>query len=253
MLTRSELKKLIEEELKRNKSAPTWQGKGYPIARNQWGLDASMREEVNDQGVKHGCHTCLTKLEVDSDQPWIGDHIPPTELKYLQCMSLMSKDWDGERYLFPQCHTCSGKQSALVRALKNGKKQLSDLTATEKKLLGKGYRFNSTKKCVESSGPKVTQTEGVLVQDIGSRSGCHSCGAKVPVTRYHADHTFPQEFCTHYMEELFAHLGLEYPKSWELRPQCPRCSGNQGGNMKKIRDEAIDYCRNVLNMTIYKF
>lgn len=35
-------------------------------------------------------------------------------------------------------------------------------------------------------------------------------------------------------------------------PQCPRCSGNQGGNMRWIAEEAIAYARDVLGIPVYK-
>ena len=71
---------------------------------------------------------------------------------------------------------------------------------------------------VISSGPKVTAAEGLGIQRLGVRIGCHSCGTKIPRFTYHADHIVQQEFCTSYMERVFDRLGLDYPEEFELRP-----------------------------------
>lgn len=246
------VKKLIEDELARNTTKPGWQGKGIIIDLSQFSLTADLREQVQEQGKDFGCHTCITHLETDKDQPWVGDHIPPTELAWGDKKSVMGKDWDESTYLFPQCHECSHKQSAVVRNLKNKTRKYADLTAGEKKLIGFG-RLRLKGKYIDSSGPKVTATEGDQIQQLGVRNGCHSCGTKYPVLTYHADHSFPQEFCTHYMEEVFKDLGLAYPTSFDLRPQCPRCSGQQGGKMKQIMDVATAYATENLKIVVYKF
>ena len=45
------------------------------------------------------------------------------------------------------------------------------------------------------------------------------------------------------MPKVFDLLKIPYPKSFELRPQCPKCSGYQGGKMKKITDLAIKFAK----------
>ncbi len=245
------VKALIEKELQRNTSDAGWGGHGISISLMQFSLTESLRQQVQAIGDLHGCHTCLSRLEIDRDQPWVGDHIPPTELPWGIKKSVMGKDWADDTHLFPQCHECSHQQSTLVRNLKNGSKKYSDLSASEKNLIGFGRLRLKNK--IESSGPKVTADEGFRIQELGKKHGCHSCKTKYPVTTYHADHSFPQEFCTHYMEGVFADLGFKYPTTFELRPQCPRCSGHQGGKMKQIMDVATEYARENLGMVVYKF
>ncbi len=246
------VKKLIEDELARNDSKPGWKGKGITIDLMQFSLTPDLRALVQEQGNNFGCHTCLTHLETDKNQPWVGDHIPPTQLSWGDKKIVMGKGWDESTYLFPQCHECSHKQSAVVRDLKNGAKEYTDLTASQKKLIGSG-RLRMKGKYIDSSGAKVTATEGLQIQQLGVRNGCHSCGVIYPVLTYHSDHSFPQEFCTHYMEQVFKDLGLAYPKSFDLRPQCPRCSGHQGGKMKQIMDVATAYATENLGIVVYKF
>jgi hypothetical protein len=250
MPDKATVKRLIEEELERNASDAGWKGKGVSVGLTTFSLTADLRAQVQAIGDVHGCHTCKTRLEIDRDQPWVGDHIPPTELSVANKKSIRP-EWDSGTYLFPQCHECSYAQSAVVRSL-NGGKNYADLDAKEKRLIGSGKRFNLNK-CVPSSGPKVTPTEGQQIQVLGSKNGCHSCHGKVPTTVYHADHTFPQEFCTNYMQDVFKDLGLTYPTTFELRPQCPRCSGNQGGKVKQIMEVATAYARENLKITVYKF
>lgn len=245
------VKKLIEDEIARNETDPGWKGTGISISLLQFSLTSDLREKVQEQGGLYGCHTCLTHLETDKDQPWVGDHIPPTEVSWGDKKSVMSKNWDESTYLLPQCHECSHKQSAVVRDLKKGTKKYKDLNASQKNLIGFGRLRKGG--YIDSSGPKVTATEGAQIQQLGVRNGCHSCGTNYPVLTYHADHSFPQEFCTHYMESVFKDLGIDYPDTFDLRPQCPRCSGHQGGKMKQIMDVATAYATENLKMVVYKF
>lgn len=249
MLNKDDLKQLILAEL--NQTKPSWRGKGIPIKLTQFGLSKKLRDLVNEQGYNHGCHTCLTRVEADSDQPWVGDHIPPTELANKYCLELLPK-WDYNRYLFPQCHQCSAKQSGIVKSVQNGM-GLGSLDSEELKLLGKDRDIKVGQNCIKSSGPKVSDPEGKQIQNLGIQQGCKTCSTKFPTDKYIADHSFPQEFCTAYMEMLFSHLGLPYPKSFDLRPQCAKCSGHQGGKMLKISIEAQEYCRTVLGITVNKY
>ena len=75
-----ELKELILAEL--DDSHHKWESEDPPllIKRNQFNLTPAMREGAQWIGLKSGCHTCRTHIEIDGDQPWIGDHNPPTKL-----------------------------------------------------------------------------------------------------------------------------------------------------------------------------
>lgn len=253
---KDDLKRLIEEELERNKSDLGWKGSGVKISSTQFSLTGDLRRQVQDVGKAHGCHTCLTVVNVDPDQPWIGDHVPPTNFPRKVIDNLLWPDQVVK--LRPQCDTCSNEQANLVRKIVRTKK-LTGLTDKELKLVGcqtfvADFAILPLAKgaFVPSSGPTVSASEGIAVQTLGLKHGCLTCGESFPRTVYHADHAFPQEFCTSYMEDLFGHLGLTYPTDFELRPQCPRCSGHQGGKMKAVADEAIAYCRDVLQIPVYK-
>lgn len=257
MPRKEDLKRLIEAELARNKTKSGWGGTGVEISLTQFSLTPQQRQQVQDIGNAHGCHTCGTRIGLDPDQPWIGDHYPPTNLPEKMKDGLI---WDEVVRLRPQCDDCSNKQAGIVYKLRRSKK-LKDLSDDELKLVGCHKYMGGPHFCVlkpakntsiVSNGPTVSASEGLAIQTLGGKLGCHTCGARFPRAIYHADHAFPQEFCTNYMEVLFDHLGLPWPTKFELRPQCPRCSGNQGGNMRWIAEEAVAYARDVLGIPVYK-
>jgi len=169
-------------------------------------------------------------------------------LKKLKRMHPMSRI---KQVLFPQCHDCDYQQGALVRRLGGNRGAILLSSNYEKKLIF-GGKPKIPRYCIRATGPKVKPNEGNRIQKLGARNGCHSCGAQVPTTTYHSDHTFPQEFCTHYMEQVFDVLGLAFPQNFELRPQCPRCSGDQGGAIRRIRTLALR-CAKANGITAYKF
>jgi hypothetical protein len=171
MVAKAALRALIVTELGANQSQAGWTGHGIVISRNQFSLTAKQREDVQGIGDAHGCHTCLTRLNVDRDQPWIADHIPPTELSAFAVKAYMPKTWDGQTRLYPQCHQCSHKQSAIVKSLK-GKKAVT--TPFNRRLISN--RSADPAKCIFSTGPKVMANEGMAIQAIGRKHGCHSCG-----------------------------------------------------------------------------
>jgi hypothetical protein len=59
---------------------PEWKGVGVKVNRMDMTATDSQRTLVDSIGQNHGCHSCLTKVKSDKNQPWIGDHQPPTEL-----------------------------------------------------------------------------------------------------------------------------------------------------------------------------
>jgi hypothetical protein len=238
------LREAIEEEMARNTSKQGWKGEGVPIKRNTFSLTPLLRAKVQNVGLKHGCHTCLTVLKVDADQPWIGDHIPPTELSNPARKAFGLEKKGSFAKLYPQCDSCSSLQSAFVRKL-NGmsSKALEKFDAGDDIFFLIGGQPESPTYYVDSTGPKVSPGQGQDIQKLGQAHGCHTCGSKYPRTIYHADHIFPQEWCTTYMKDVFEALGLgmDYPKHFELRPQCTKCSGHQGGKIASIMWDAVNF------------
>src|SRR5450631_3437969 len=51
------------------------------IKTTQFKALPAQRELIQVSGEAYGCHTCLTKISADRNQPWTGDHNPPTNLK----------------------------------------------------------------------------------------------------------------------------------------------------------------------------
>jgi hypothetical protein len=263
----TELRVLLLAEIEDNTTKPDWKGHGVTIRWNQFSLTPQMKAAVNAIGQEHGCHTCLTRLEIDRDQPWVGDHFPPTELTLHARAALAELLGDplfmsNTQLLFPQCQECSSRQAALVRLLNTmtTSKIMEWLKGSEEALLDvqmltsgvSAVRKGHT--CIGATGPRVSGLEGVRIQGIGSVHGCHSDPSHTsPCSIYHADHTWPQEFCTNYMEEVMKFLKIDdrRPAQQELRPQCPRCSGNQGGKLSNISKKALAFAQ-ANNITFYK-
>jgi hypothetical protein len=216
-----------------------------------------VRAQVQDLGRSYGCHSCGKKIAKDKNQPWIGDHIPPTELSPLAQQTL---GCDSTTYLFPQCDTCAHNQSALVRDLnRQDRTGLADYVAngapdshlvlgerTPDPLDGTNGR---TANCVFSTGPRVKANEGLDIQGMGTRQGCHTCDHAYPASTYIADHVFPKALCTSWMEALFDRLGIPTPKL-VFRPQCPKCSTAQGGNLSALVERAKALARS-LGIPVY--
>jgi hypothetical protein len=261
-----QLKKDIRREL--SDTHEDWYGLEYPnemltISRNYYYPSEIDRFIIQQLGNSFGCHTCRTFISTDRNQPWTGDHIPPTQLR------AGVRTWaegqlgfnGGQQVLAPQCSGCSSRQAALVKSLnampliQHAIDFLNDaLHRDEKKLILGGKQFLVGTNCVQATGPKVTQTQGRRVQHLGERQGCHSCGTLYPASVYIADHIVPKEFCTTYMPQVFEVLGI-HEIDWdelELRPQCPRCSTRQGGKISTISVRALQFARTV-GITVYKY
>lgn len=240
-----------------------WYGLRYPdlklvIDRRHLHVQEWQRFHVQQLGESFGCHTCRTYLDTDKNQPWIGDHIPPTELK---CRDLVAKElgWKTDvQELFPQCDECAFQQAALVKRLNGYSKQealrrAKLLVGTERKLIFGGLDPIANQNCVRATGSKVSSTQGRTIQTMGTRNGCHSCGSAYPRKIYIADHVVPKEFCTNYMPQVFKILKIDEVDwdSLELRPQCPRCSHLQGGNMSGITKKALELAESE-GLIVYK-
>lgn len=268
------LTKLIVEEFDRNRTCTRYtrayarQGLApVTIKSTQFSLTPEHRERANELGQKCGCHTCGTRIENDPDQPWIGDHSYPTNLTP-RVLGILIADTRrpyfeerAVRYLFPQCHRCSADQAGWVKYL-NGlsARQIQDILnnkgdrQTLYRLLHGTWPPVKDVNCLISTSPNVSEAEGARIQEWGIALGCHSDSRhRVPVARYIADHIFPQEFCTGYMRKVLDNLGLgkKIPESYELRPQCARCSSHQGGKMTMIARLAQEYA-SLVGITVYK-
>ncbi len=229
---------------------PEWPGAGTDdgevfIKSTQFVALPEHRKAIQFSGEKYGCHTCLTKISADGNQPWTGDHNPPTKLNDSKKTDLF-EDWDGKTNLMAQCDECSSMQAALVKKLnvqEDPVKYLDTLSKTEQNLILGGRDAT-----IAASGKKVTAPEGLDIQKEGIAKGCHSCGSKLPSHIYHADHLPPGEMLTFYMPQVGKALFLfdevqGYLDNPRLRPQCKRCSGKQGGDLKSVADRAKWYAR----------
>jgi len=241
------LKKGIEKFLYTH---PNW--RGAAVDTSPFGQPTEdERLFVNNQGAIHGCHTCLTHLATDTNQPWIGDHIPPTRLAdgVKRAYGLENE----QVRLLPSCSECSSQQSALVNRL-NMEYHLGGLTAFdaldeyEQFMLTGGYTSQGE---LKSRTARVNKTQGLTVQKNGSVDGCHICQENIPQKVYHADHCPPQEFGTSYMPKVCAKLGITLPAKTVLRPQCPRCSGAQGGDLAHVVSFAL-LAAQEMGIVVYK-
>jgi hypothetical protein len=226
-----------------------WKGKGVAVSRMDMVATQSQRDEVNEIGVLHGCHTCLTEVAFDKNQPWIGDHQPPTSLsvKARAELGLVSETYDGTVVLRPQCDSCSSIQAALVKRVN------ADIQGGIDPLLGShdktliGLKNGAHTWCINASSAKVSPSEGESIQRLGTRYGCHSCGTRYPKEIYHADHNPPVAYTYSHVRRILEYArdhidsmkGLKIPDDFELKPQCPRCSNEQGGKMSAISKEAL--------------
>lgn len=207
--------------------------------------------QIQAKGKAFGCHSCGKMAATDPDQPWVGDHVPSTALSAsMQADIRLAKGIAANKtVLFPHCHRCSHEQAQVVKRY-TGAAKLSDVPSTDRKYL-EGTRPASVGECIPSTGPLVSASQGVQVQQIGVTKGCHCCGTKFPAPDYHADHVFPREFCTHYMSVLFERLGLTYPTKFYLMPQCVKCSSNQGGTLSHLAGRAQEAARK-MGIPVYK-
>jgi hypothetical protein len=236
--TQQELKEKLEEEM--NQTNTAWRGQAVKIDPTEDPVSDDHKKVVQAQGEANGCHTCLTKVSKDRDQPWIGDHIPPTNLAS-HVRALLPQANQNTTVLYPQCDTCAEKQSALVKRLNDLQgpalaAAYANLSLGERKLLcgGRTDRMYWT----VSHGPTVTDAEGREVQRLGTRDGCHSCAPTrnmIPKSKYHADHSPPVLLNMPAVRKIMSRLGLQPPTTYWALPQCPRCSHGQGGALSDLR------------------
>jgi hypothetical protein len=265
------------------KSKPEWEGVKKKdgevhIKRGQFEVLPEHRKSIQTAGKEYGCHTCGSRLVDDNNQPWTGDHNPPTQLNSRVKEALFegwAHDRKGWRGLLAQCDKCSSLQGGLVSKLniiesqnkKSEKKELAgklDEFLKDPGLKEPGLPPEVAKKIIKggrgptigASGSTVTQPEGLAIQKEGLAEGCHSCDSRVASHTFHADHVPPAEFHTNYMEEVCNYLNMhlevmDLMKKPLLRPQCKRCSGAQGG-AAWLAKRARDYGRDVMRIAVYK-
>lgn len=206
--------------------------------------------KVQEIGQRYGCWECGEKIE--DKNSWIADHIPPFNLK--KSKVLFAAAYFGVRMptgftLYPSCKRCSNYQSALVRAM-NSTRNIGeyDFDADDKY-----YLFGGRKKAngvsVSSRATAAARTAWAGMTDLV----CHICGAKQSHRdddSYVADHFPPREFNTNYATTLFEMVGLRIIDP-EVRPQCPSCSGSQGGRLSNDSRQLLSYAE-LFGITQYK-
>lgn len=249
--------KFISEVASVSPTNSNWKGTDVDCGFNQFKATRAQRDEVNFIGAIHGCHSCLTKVDTDRNQPWIGDHQPPTNLKssVRQHAGLPENKYDGTVRLYPQCDECSREQSGLVNGLNGGTVDIDALDALELSIIGVSLPPDNPKMYVNATSEKVHESQGLSIQRLGTVHGCHSCQTKFPKDIYHADHNPPICYTYSHVQKILQWasnkgFAVEIPTSFVLRPQCPRCSHAQGGAMKKLK-ETSKYLATELNIPTY--
>lgn len=229
------LKETLLEELEQ--TDPDWGGTAVEIGRYEDPVNSSLKELVQAEGADHGCHTCLEIVSLDTDQPWIGDHIPPTQLSSASLRALgYATPPKPARRLYAQCDRCAEKQSILVKRLnilagKALEKEIATLSPKQMAMLKGGVGHKN----VPSHGPRVSEAEGKHVQSIGVRDGCHCCGRPYPKRKYHADHCPPVLLHMPSAQKIMQAVGIPAPTAYYAKPQCPRCSHGQGGALSSLK------------------
>src|SRR5690606_33812238 len=83
------------------------------------------------------------------------------------------------------------------------------------------------KESIPASGEIVSKSEREIIQVLGNKYGCHSCGTKVsPGGYWVGDHQRPTK--------LIKHDVLMGETVQDLYPQCTTCSASQGGKVSAI-------------------
>lgn len=257
------IKAALEAELATSGTHPLWTGapdEALSINAALTGSWATYRKDASDDvkariqivGRAHGCHSCRTKAETDRDQPWTADHCPPTRLPNKAREVLHSS---ATTHLFPQCKTCSDKQSGLVAWLAPMRPADIALVLTtlspERTRLLTGNKVpditSMNRNCIPASTTGVSSNEGLAIQVMGSnlvQGGCHSCPAEYPCPDYIADHVVPKFLVTEGFRQLFEVLKIVSPPL-RFRPQCQRCSNGQGGGVSALAVRAREYGRSL--------
>jgi hypothetical protein len=204
------------------------------------------KDMVQTIGADHGCHTCNSKIAVDANQPWIGDHQPPTKLSTaaraaLGFPAVAVYGAAGNVKLYPQCSACAARQSGLIKQI-NANPAMAR-TPAENALLGLVAGQFTRFTAVDAVSSSCSGPQGDLIQSQGQQHGCHSCPNTLPAQRYHADHNPPVWASTPSVRDVLKlareKLGLRVraPDKYTYLPHCPRCSSAQGGGAQGLAEE----------------
>lgn len=254
----------IEEVARVSPTVGTWSGgKGVHVGRMRMKATESQIEAVNRLGAIHGCHSCGCKVETDKNQPWIGDHQPPTELSKNARRALglpATIDYDAEEVrLLPQCDECSRAQAVTVKRVNKevAEGEDPDLNGYGKRLFGIGKQHHTHS--IPATGSKVSPAQGYSIQNLGTLHGCHSCNSRYPKDSYHADHNPPVCYTFSHVinilrwakKNIDKYKDLDIRQDFHLLPQCPRCSHEQGGRMRALSTRATELARK-MGFTVYR-
>jgi hypothetical protein len=227
---------------------PNWPGRNLanpPVASvTDVHAHSHLHDAAQALGESHGCHSCLTQIANDKDQPWGADHTPPTGLSpgAREALGFPEEQYGGARSvkLYPQCNACQARQPEVIRRLNADPANLKEC---DEKLIGLLHHKRGAGS-VNASGRGVSTIESLLVKDLGKRDGCHSCGTQFPASTWHADHD-PPTICafSHVitLQKIYAKVfekSYTEPTHYHLRPQCPRCSASQGGRSSALARRA---------------
>jgi hypothetical protein len=205
------------------------------INGNAFNTKQTERDLIDQLGKEFGCHECGKYIERDGEQTWIGDHIPPKNLKTALAMHY-GHATPFQYRLYPQCYKCMREQAKLVDDLNSSSPPYKALDPWHTLLIMgsplNGDYLNYTAKDVDSAASQ-------LIQQLAHRSGCHSCQEdRYPADRYVADHFPPASFMQAYAKNILAHYGIPEITEFHLLPHCPKCSSSQGGRLGALLEEA---------------
>ena len=81
----------------------------------------------------------------------------------------------------------------------------------------------------------ATTSERQLIQQIGRKSGCHTCGVRKGL--FIADHMPPKSVAAKMNESWLRRTGILGKVKYRFYPQCESCSSKQGGTLSKAGRE----------------
>ncbi|XP_019857101.1 PREDICTED: uncharacterized protein LOC109585453 [Amphimedon queenslandica] len=91
------------------------------------------------------------------------------------------------------------------------------------------------------SNKYATSSEKVLIQEIGKKYGCHTCGKRQSVTKFVCDHQPPTSTLPH-------GGGVQ-----RFYPQCDKCSGLQGGLVTNNKPNPKSLVTHITSLRAYHF
>jgi hypothetical protein len=133
-----------------------------------------------------------------------------------------------------------------VRERRSGRRR--ELHGEQKRLLGaaRGLGDPGHEKGIDAVSVKVSESQGFSIQAFGVLHGCHTCGTRYAKDRYHADHDPPVFFSFTQTQKILKYANekiedlkgtLDLKEEFVLKPQCPRCSHEQGGRVSALKGQ----------------